>query len=209
MPRKILPLPEMSGVYQIRNLVNGNIYIGSSTNIRKRRKNHLNMLKLGKHSSRILQRAFDKHGKDNFEFSVLELCEPSIRLEREQFYIDLLSPKYNSMKVVSIPPMMGRKHSQESLKKMSLSQRNKPQSFKDKISNSIKILWSNPEDRKKFLENRKYQNLGKKLSPDKVKEIRLLWETGNYSTPEIAKMFGVNRATAYYVVNRITWKWVK
>lgn len=84
------------GVYQIKNLVNNKIYIGSTTqSFIKRLSVHLNHLYKGTHHSIILQRAWDKYGEENFEFSILELCKNnSIVLEREQYWLDKLKP-YN------------------------------------------------------------------------------------------------------------------
>jgi group I intron endonuclease len=62
-------------------------------------------------------RALLKHGYSNFSFEILEYCEVSELLKREKHYFDLLSPEYN----ISTEPtasMLGRKHSEETLKKM-------------------------------------------------------------------------------------------
>lgn len=57
-----------SGIYQIKNSINNNIYIGSSVNIRTRFKTHLNLLKKNKHENLKLQNAVNKYGLENFEF---------------------------------------------------------------------------------------------------------------------------------------------
>jgi NUMOD3 motif len=48
----------------------------------------------------------------------LEYCSPDKPLEREKYYIDLLSPEYNISKDPAAP-MRGRKHSPDTLKKIS------------------------------------------------------------------------------------------
>lgn len=78
-----------TGIYCIKNKENGKMYIGSSFNIEKRWADHLYMLKENKHHSIHLQRAWNKYGIDNFSFEILELCDISDLLVREQYYFDL------------------------------------------------------------------------------------------------------------------------
>jgi hypothetical protein len=67
--------PDM-GVYQIRNTVNGRIYVGSSTNLEGIRNSRLFQLRMGKVVfSRELQKDLDEFGAVSFEFSVLEVLE--------------------------------------------------------------------------------------------------------------------------------------
>jgi group I intron endonuclease len=84
----------MSGIYKIENLINGDLYYGSSKNIQKRWKTHRNQLSRGKHGNFHLQRAWIKYGSHNFIFEVIEECSLDILLEREQHYLDM-NPKYN------------------------------------------------------------------------------------------------------------------
>jgi len=75
-----------SGVYQIRCLVNGKVYVGSAINIKKRWNEHRRDLKLGKHHSVHLQRAWTKHGPSQFKFEILgivALKEDLIRAEQD------------------------------------------------------------------------------------------------------------------------------
>lgn len=89
----------MSGIYQIRNLINSKIYIGSSVCIEKRWKWHKSRLRNSTHSNIHLQRSWDKYGSENFVFEILESVtilttenkkEFKIRLvnDREQYYLD-------------------------------------------------------------------------------------------------------------------------
>lgn len=78
-----------SGIYAIRNKVNGKRYIGSSTNLRKRRERHMRELAAGTHSNRKLQNAVAKHGIEAFEFIVLEVVVgDELLLGREQYWIE-------------------------------------------------------------------------------------------------------------------------
>ena len=60
------------GIYGIKNLVSGKLYIGQSVDIEHRKYLHFWLLKNGKHFNNHLQMAFIKYGVNNFEFRVLE-----------------------------------------------------------------------------------------------------------------------------------------
>lgn len=62
----------MIAVYTIKNILDGKMYIGSSTNIARRKRQHLNSLLKNEHHSIHLQRAWNKYGKDNFVFEILD-----------------------------------------------------------------------------------------------------------------------------------------
>lgn len=81
------------GIYQIRNLVNGKVYIGSAVHIGKRWVEHLKRLRNGSHHSRHLQAAWNKHGADQFILEVVEVVEDLGRLiEVEQEHLDRIRP---------------------------------------------------------------------------------------------------------------------
>ena len=80
-----------SGIYKITNLKNGKLYVGSASSLSSRKRQHFSDLSLKKHSNIHLQRAYDKYGKDLFEFETIEFCSVDDLLEREQFWIDSYS----------------------------------------------------------------------------------------------------------------------
>jgi group I intron endonuclease len=87
-----------SGIYVIRNLLNGKSYVGSALDLGHRKRTHFYKLRHNAHPSRHLQAAFAKHGEAAFEFSVLEeLVSPDREtlIGREQWWMDLLKPQYN------------------------------------------------------------------------------------------------------------------
>lgn len=90
-------LPSSSGVYQIQNIKNKKVYVGSSCNIRSRIQSHFKMLEVGNHHSHKLQRSYNRSAcKDIFVPSVIELVDDVSHLkEREQEWIDRLDA-YNS-----------------------------------------------------------------------------------------------------------------
>jgi len=61
-------------------------------------------------------RALLKYGYSAYQLEILEYCEPSLVIMREQFYIDIINPEYNILKLAG--SLFGYKHSPESLKKM-------------------------------------------------------------------------------------------
>lgn len=112
-----------TGIYQIKNELNGKLYIGSSVNIERRWRVHLAGLRLGWHHNPHLQAAFRKYGEQAFAFSVLE-CVASLELiDREQHYLDTLLPEYNISAVAG--SWLGRHHSRESRRKISEAKKGK------------------------------------------------------------------------------------
>lgn len=85
-------IPNTSGIYRIVCLATGKPYIGSAINLAKRKREHLHYLRKNAHHSITLQRAWDKHGEENFAFEVIELVLPMFLLEREQYWLDTLKP---------------------------------------------------------------------------------------------------------------------
>lgn len=88
------------GIYCIKNTANNKIYIGSSTHIYYRLRRHKSDLLRSVHANPILQNAYNKYGADSFIVSIIEECGEDIVLEREQYYINTLSPVYNITKEV-------------------------------------------------------------------------------------------------------------
>lgn len=87
-----------SGVYILCNKINGKFYIGSSTNLRKRRTSHFHQLRTGTHKNKHLQSSYNLYGQDVFEFSEIEYCDKDALIGREQYYMDVLQPPYNIRK---------------------------------------------------------------------------------------------------------------
>lgn len=100
-----------SGIYKIENKVNGDTYIGSSIDVRKRINRHFTDLRNGQHHNVRLQRAFNKYGESGFLYDVIIYVKKSDILVFEQKYIDLLNPVYNICKTAG--NCIGVKHSTE------------------------------------------------------------------------------------------------
>jgi len=106
-----------SGVYIIKNIINSKFYLGSSVDLRKRKNNHFSDLNFNRHHSTALQNAYNKYGKENFEFEVIAICPPEYCIKLEQWFIDNMKPNYNICKIAG--SMFGRKHSEETKLKIS------------------------------------------------------------------------------------------
>lgn len=79
-----------SGIYKITNIVNKKVYIGSASFLNKRKGNHFDKLKTNKHYNKKLQNAFNKYGNENFIWELIEYCEKSNLITREQYYLDTI-----------------------------------------------------------------------------------------------------------------------
>lgn len=66
-------------IYKIINKDNGKFYIGSTLNFEKRKKQHIQCLTKEKHHNIVLQRVFNKHGIDIFDFSFKEINIKSVK----------------------------------------------------------------------------------------------------------------------------------
>jgi hypothetical protein len=103
------------GVYQIKNLINNKCYIGSSIEIENRWRRHKKDLRKNKHHSIILQRAWNKYGESNFEFSIIEECLIEVLIIQEQYYLELYEPVYNICRIAG--SCLGIKQSKEACEK--------------------------------------------------------------------------------------------
>lgn len=104
-----------SGVYEIKNTVNGKIYIGSAHRFGKRWAEHRRRLRKGIHYNTYLQCSFNKYNEDVFEFKILFKCPKEYCIKLEQWCIDKLKPEYNICKIAG--NRAGHKQSPETLKK--------------------------------------------------------------------------------------------
>lgn len=126
---------ENTGIYLIFNEINGYKYIGQSKDIKIRWRNHKTNLKCNRHPNVILQRAYNKYGKDNFKFKILEICDESSLDEKELFWISNIKPEYN---------LMGggnALHSHSEKTKKIISEKNKGKKRSEEHINSIRNYW--------------------------------------------------------------------
>lgn len=205
-----------SGVYQIRNLVNGKCYVGSSNNIGRRYLDHMRELSRGTHSNPRLQLSWNKHGGDSFEFSVLFRCPENVLPIYEQMFINDLQPFYNIAKDVGFPatPKPGTPEAKLRGKKVIESRRksercNSPE-FHQMMSEIMVGRWKNLEyrevrssDTQKLWGDPKYRERQKhahrKLDTQTRKLICELHSAG-HTKASLSRKFGVTYITIVRVI---------
>ena len=75
----------MVGIYAIRNSINGKMYIGQSRDIMRRWEQHV-YHRCATTASEI-DKAINEFGLQNFDFIILDLCEPEELDMKEDYYI--------------------------------------------------------------------------------------------------------------------------
>ncbi len=90
-----------SGVFQVKNTVNGKVLLGSSLNLDGSLNRHKFALMFGKHPVEALQKDWNEFGSDKFVFEILEIVnvkdDPNFNLTDEltlleQIWIEKLQP---------------------------------------------------------------------------------------------------------------------
>ena len=118
-------MSKKSGIYKITCSANGKVYVGSAVNLAKRRREHFSALRSNRHHNIHLQRAFDKHKEESFEFVVLLECDRENLLLEEERQIEEHDSFTNGFNLVPTPTQgnRGMKMSEESKRKMSISRK--------------------------------------------------------------------------------------
>lgn len=87
-----------SGIYIWKNSINNKVYIGATTNFKKRKQEHIRKSING--SQYEIHKAINEIGIDNFQFEILEYVNESYLAEREKFWIkkyDSINTGYNTL----------------------------------------------------------------------------------------------------------------
>ncbi len=117
-------------IYKIENTINGKVYIGQTrVGFKKRVKEHLYGLRKNSHNNDYLQRAWNKYGEDNFNFSVVERC----RVEE----LDRLEVKWITYhkNIIGVYNLESGGNKNKTFSRYSLN----------KLSKASKRNWNNPE----------------------------------------------------------------
>jgi hypothetical protein len=87
LKQQYLDTPVRAGVYAIRNLVNGRVFVAGSMNIEGALNCHRFELRQGSHRNALLRQDWLQHGEASFRFDTLDTVrardEPSFNLARE------------------------------------------------------------------------------------------------------------------------------
>lgn len=184
------------GVYEIQNKTNGKIYIGSSVDVWHRWYRHKNNLNQNKHANIYLQRSWNKHGEEMFEFNLLEVTEKEDEvIEREQYWMDL-SESYNRKKGYNIARFAGNTlgvfHSEETKKKIGR---------KSIERNAVKSIYG--------MSVRGEEHPLTKLTNLDVKEIKYILEKSNLTLDEVGSIFKVTKSVVWHIKNELNWRHIK
>ena len=124
-----------SGIYMCRCTVNNQCYIGQSRDIKFRIQQHRSALKCQKHWNAYLQNCYNKYGKEAFEWTVLEYCDPEQLNEREIYYISKLNTFENGFNLTE-GGTFNRVYKRS-------------EKFKQDLSKILKETWSHSPERRK------------------------------------------------------------
>lgn len=185
-----------TGIYCILNKNTGKCYIGSSSrDIYERWEIHKSQLNRKKHHSKYLQKSWNKYGSEDFEFSILEIVEPSKCVEREQFYIDNIRPEYNTNPNSS--SRLGAKHPLEVKRKISKAHIGKFVSQETRNKRSVALMSHavsnetknkiSQKAKKRFAKNPQdhpmYGRVQSQESKEKIRQKRLLQDMSSHRKP--------------------------
>jgi group I intron endonuclease len=86
------------GIYEIRHVASGRVYVGSAVDIERRWRSHQHDLRRGRHHAKRLQAAWTQDGAATFIFGILEVVQNKHDLlSREQRWIDELNAAYSTV----------------------------------------------------------------------------------------------------------------
>jgi group I intron endonuclease len=109
-----------AGIYLWTHISSGATYVGSSTDISKRLNSYYSLSYLTRRKKSYICNALALHGYSAFSFTILEYIEltdlskdqiKNYILEREQYYINVLAPEYNILRIAG--SSLGYKHKEE------------------------------------------------------------------------------------------------
>jgi group I intron endonuclease len=217
--------PTETGIYKIWFECNSTkIYVGSALSIKprypidkgfnRRWKKHLRDLKANNHSNPKIQNAYNKYGKESIRLEIIEICEPEIGLNREQFWLNHYDSYHNGFNCKpTVNSNLGKIFGEATRKKVSDNGKKRGEktfnSVLEKHQNRILELYENFHTYKDIAKSLKipYRSIGKILKLNNIKprhktykelkkihcfdlEGNLLYETIGYNSMSIIS--GIN-----------------
>lgn len=226
-----------TGVYEIRNTVNGKRYIGSAVSFHARWTKHLSLLRRGVHHASHLQRSWDKHGSDAFEFRKILICDKSNLIMYEQIAFEAFKPEFNVLPKAG--SCLGVKRSPEFAAAVSARKKGQTHSeqTKKQISDRLKELGIYPrlsvETRARISAERKgkvtphlqrlkemkigvprtdevrikLSKAGARLTDEQVRQIRSRYRQGEMQK-HLGAEVGIRQSCVSEIVRGVTYAWV-
>lgn len=129
-------------IYLIRNDINNLIYIGKTTNMKRRYKEYkYGSRKINKRRNYKIMQEINKYGFENFTFTILEeIFNNSLLNEREEFWINELNSRDSNIGYNSKTGGIGGILTEESKEKMSISSRSFKHTEEEKLRRSKEIV---------------------------------------------------------------------
>jgi len=226
-----MQFPNSAGIYQILNLVNGKIYIGSAINLRQRRNEHFSRLRCNRHPNKHIQSSFNKYGEHNFDFEVLQLIQnPKSLSGCEQFWMDktgCADKKFGYNSSPTAGNTLGVKLSKEAIQKSVTSRRinnkGKPRIFttEHRANISKAVTGKNHPmygrkhsqiSRNKMSESHRGENNSRaKLNELQVKVIRSLssdFKNQLITLKDMSNYFNISVGVASKIMKNKSWKYL-
>ena len=127
------------GIYVIKNILDNKCYIGSSNNIDKRFKAHIWKLSKNIHSNLHLQRAYNRVGKDNFIFHILEEINDvdDLAIAENWWVSGIPKDELYNIRIIESATNRGIKYSDETKQKIGAGNRGKIVSDETKRKQSL------------------------------------------------------------------------
>ncbi len=143
-PLILKQLNNKSGIYCWYSKLTGKMYVGSAVNLRARTNDYYQASYVEDRKHLPIIRAMEKYGRDNFSLIILEYTNKENLIRSEQYWIDSITPSYNILTVAGSwsnhrhtedaklkmsKAGIGKTHTEEVKKLMSLSRRKENNSF--------------------------------------------------------------------------------
>lgn len=204
----------MTGIYKLYWENNPYFYYGQALNIKRRFSCHKETMRKGKHKNKKIQNIYNKYGYPKYE--VLEICSKEELYLKEQYYIDKYITETHCCNLLSIAssskgykqsdetkeknrlarigmfdgennPFYGKKHTEETKKKISEQRKGKKYPKLAEVKRGKK---ASDETKKKLSEIRKYEGSYKS-------KIVLDTQTGIFYScaKEVSDLFSISYST--------------
>lgn len=121
-------MEKISCIYTITNTLSNKIYLGYSSNFKRRKDKHLTMLRGGYHANSHLQNDVNKHGIDKFLIEILVDCQSTLLASEEHYWATLLNVhdrNYGYNILPTHPKKLNSGHLEETLLKISKANKGK------------------------------------------------------------------------------------